>query len=69
MTSKMTDYKDSPYESDEKHVIGHSFELEETLRSLKEEIRCFKVHNDMIIHAQEKQAKVDAVILHRLSEL
>ena len=35
MNSKMVDYKDSPYESDEERG-GHSSDLADTLRSLKE---------------------------------
>lgn len=36
MTSKIVDYKDYPYELDEKCGVGNSSDLEETLRSLKE---------------------------------
>lgn len=35
----------------------------DTLRSLKEEIRSCKVHNDKIMQAQEKQTEVNAIIL------
>lgn len=51
----MVDYKDSPYESEEQHDVGDSFDLVVTLRYLKEEIRSCKEDNDQIIHAQEKQ--------------
>ena len=36
MTSKMIDYSswDSPYGSDEERGVGHSYNLEDTLRSL-----------------------------------
>ena len=51
MTSKMGDYKDSPYGSDEQCGVGHSSDLADTLRSLKEKIRSFKVDNDIIIMA------------------
>lgn len=47
MNSNMVDYKDSPYESDEQRG-GHSFDLEDRLRSLKEKMSC-KVDNDSII--------------------
>ena len=52
MTSKMVDYKYSPYESDEQRGVGHSSDLEYTLRRLKEEIRSCKVDNDKIMHAR-----------------
>jgi len=51
----MVEYKDSPYKSDGKHGVGHSLDLENTLISLKEEIKICKVDNDKIIQAQEKQ--------------
>ena len=60
MDRKMVDYKDSHYESYEKHG-GHSFDLEDTLRSLKDERRSCKVENDRIIFAQEKQVEVNAI--------
>ena len=69
MTSKIVDYKGSPYESNEKHGVGHSFDLADTLRSLKEEIRSCKADNDKIMQAHEKQAEVNAILLHSLSEL
>ena len=49
MASKMVDYKDSPYESEEKYGGGSPFYLAITLRSLKEEIRSCKVDNDKIM--------------------
>jgi len=39
MASKMVDYRDSAYGSDEQYGVGNSFDLEDTLRILKEEIR------------------------------
>ena len=51
MTSKMVDYKDSPYESDKRRGVVHSSDLADTLRSLKEEIRSCKVDNDRIIQS------------------
>jgi len=50
MARKMVDYKDSPYESREQYGVGNSFDLEDTLRSLKEKIRSCKVESDIIIH-------------------
>lgn len=49
MASKMVDYKYSPYESYEKHGVGPSFDLENMLRSLKEEIISCKVDNEKIM--------------------
>ena len=51
MTSKMVDYRsrDSPYGLDEQHGVGNSYDLVETLRSLKAEIRSCKEDNDKII--------------------
>jgi len=45
----MVDYRDSPYESDEQCGVGHSSNLTDTLRKLKEEIRSCKVDNDKIM--------------------
>lgn len=49
MASKVVEYKDSPYESEEKYGVGSSSDLVDTLRSLKEEIRSCKVDNDIIM--------------------
>ena len=62
MNSKMVDNKDSPYESDEQRG-GHYFDLTDTFRSLKEEIRSCKANNDMIIQAQEKHREINAILL------
>ena len=67
MASKIVDYKDSPYESEEQYGVGNSSDLTITLGSLKEEIRSCKVDNDIIIEAQEKLAEVNAFILQSLS--
>ena len=63
MASKMVDYKESPYESEDQYSVGNSSNLANTLRSLKEEIRSCKVDNDRIIQAQEKLVEVNAIIL------
>lgn len=49
MTSKMVDHKYSPYESDEKRGVGHSSNLVDTLRILKEEIRSCEEDSDKIM--------------------
>lgn len=46
MASKVVDYVESPYASDEQHGVGHTSDLVVTLRILKEEIRSCKVDND-----------------------
>ena len=68
MESKMVDYKDSLYESDEQCGVGNSSDLADTLRSLNEEMNC-KAENDRIIQAQEKQVEVNAILLQSLLEL
>ena len=69
MDNNMVDYKDSPYESEEKYGVGNSYDLAVTLRILKEEIRSFKADNDIIMLTQEKQVELNAVILQSLSYL
>lgn len=59
MVSKIVEYKDSPYESNEKCGVGLSYDLENTLGILKEWIRSCKVNNDKIMEAQEKQVEVN----------
>jgi len=49
MTSNTVDYVESPYESDGKRGMGNSFDLEDTLRSLKEGIRSCRKDNDWSI--------------------
>jgi len=49
MASKMVDYIDSPYESEDQYGLGNPSDLVFTLRSLKEEIRSCKEDNDRII--------------------
>ena len=55
MASKLVDCKDSPYESEEQYGVENSSILEDTLSSLKEEIRSCKAYNDRNIQAHEKQ--------------
>jgi len=49
MDSKVVDYIESPYASGEKRGVEHTFDLGDTMRSLKEEIRICKEDNDRII--------------------
>jgi len=59
----MVGYKNSPYESNEQRGVGNSSDLANTLRSLREEIMSWKVDNEKIIQAQEKQVEVNAILL------
>ena len=65
----MVNYIESPYASDAQRGVGHSFDLEDTLRSHKGEIRSYKEDNDKIMQIQEKQAEVNVLLLQSLSEL
>jgi len=49
MAGKVVDYVESPYALDELCGVGHTSNLADTLRSLKEEIRSCKEDNDQII--------------------
>jgi len=51
MDNKVVDYIESRYASDGHRGVGNSSNLAETLRSLKEEIRSFKVDNDKRMQA------------------
>jgi len=68
MARKVVNYKEYPYASYEKHGVGHSSDLEDKLRSLKEEIRICKANNEKIMQAQEKQVEVNAILLQSLSD-
>ena len=49
MASKVVDYIESPYASKVQRDVGHSSDLADTLRFLKEEIRSWKADNDKIM--------------------
>lgn len=49
MASNIVDYKDSPFEFEEKYGVGNSSDLEITLRRSKEEIRSCKEDNNIIM--------------------
>eukprot|EP00253_Pinus_taeda_P007730 PITA_07730 len=51
MISKVVDYIESPYASNDKHGTRNTSDLEDTLRNLKEQIRSCKADNDWIIQA------------------
>lgn len=63
MDKKVVDYVESPYASEEQRGVGHTSNLANTMRSLKEEIRSCKEDNNQIIQAQEKQAEVNDILL------
>lgn len=69
MTRKVVDYLESPYASDEQCGVGDTSDLDNTLRSLREEIRSCKAYNDWIIQLQEKQANVNVILLQSLADL
>jgi len=46
MDSKVVDYVESPYALDEQCGVGRIYDLADTLRSLKKEIRSCKANND-----------------------
>ena len=69
MASKIVDYRDSPYQFEEKYGVGNSSDFPVTLRSLKEGIRSSKVDNDKIIQTLKKLAEINVVILQSLSDL
>lgn len=49
--------------------MGNSYDFENTLGSLREEIRSFKEDNDKIMQVQEKKPEVNAILLQSLVEL
>jgi len=49
MDRKVVDYVESPHASDEQRGVGHTSDLANTLRSLKEDIRSCKANNDQVI--------------------
>lgn len=69
MGSKIVDYKDSHYESNQQYSVGNSSDLTNTLRRLKEEIRSCNADNDVIMQGHEKQVEVNAMILQSLLDL
>ena len=52
MASNVVEYVESSYASDEQCGVGHTSDLVDTLKILKEDIRSCKADNDWIIQAQ-----------------
>jgi hypothetical protein len=56
-------------ESDERRVVGTPLDLSETVRSLMVELQSCKADNERMMKEQEKQMKINAVLLQSLSDL
>jgi hypothetical protein len=56
-------------ESDERRVVGTPPDLAETVRSLMVELQSCKADNERMIKEQEKQMKINAVLLQSLSDI
>ena len=56
-------------EFDERRVVGTPPDLAETVRSLMVELQSCKADNERMIKEQEKQTKINAVLLQSLSDL
>ena len=56
-------------ESDERRVVETPPDLVETVRSLRAELQSFKDDNKSLIKEKEKQTKINAVLLQRLSDI
>jgi hypothetical protein len=56
-------------ESDERIAIGTPPDLVETMRSLMVELQSYKADNERMMKEQEKQTKINAVLLQSLSDL
>ena len=78
MMGRMVDYnsRDSPYILVGQQGDGYSPNIADALRILREDNRSHEAKNDKLIEAQkilaraqEKQAEVNVVILHSLSDL
>lgn len=69
MASKVVDYVESPYASDEQCGVGHNSYLVDTLRSLKKDIKSCKEDNVWLIQEQKKQAQLNVIVLQSLLEL
>ena len=56
-------------ESDERREIGTPPDLAETVRSLMVELQSCKANNERMMKEQEKKTKINAMLLHSLSDL
>jgi hypothetical protein len=56
-------------ESDERRAVGTPPDLAETVRSLMVELHSYKANNERMIKEQEKQTKINAVLLQILSDI
>jgi hypothetical protein len=56
-------------ESDERWVVETPPDLAETIRSLRAELQSFKADNERLIKEQEKQIKINTVLVQSLSNI
>jgi hypothetical protein len=56
-------------ESDERRAVETPLDLAETVRSLMAELQSCKADNERLIKEQEKQMKINAVLLQSLSDI
>ena len=56
-------------ESDERRAVDTPPDLAETMRSLMVELQSCKADNESLIKEQEKQTKINAVLLQTLSDI
>jgi hypothetical protein len=56
-------------EFDERRAIGTPQDLAETMRSLMVELQSYKADNERMMKEQEKQTKINAILLQSLSYL
>jgi hypothetical protein len=56
-------------ESDERRVVETPLDLDETVRSLMEELQSCKEDNERMIKEQEKQTEINEVLLQILSDI
>jgi hypothetical protein len=50
-------------------VVETALDLVETVRSLRVELQSYKANNERLIEEQEKQTKINVVLLQSLSDI
>jgi hypothetical protein len=56
-------------ESNERRVVETPLDLDETVRSLMDELQSCKDENERLIKEQEKQMEINVVLLQSLSDI
>jgi hypothetical protein len=56
-------------ESDERRAMETPPDMDEIVRSIRVELQNCKADNERLIKEQEKQTKINAVLLQRLSDI